>query len=239
VGSVRGHFMTDRGRAYLGDALAAVGLVAPRPVVVLVGGAAGLSAAVEEELRPLFTGGLVPALESLEAVAVDGGTRSGVMALLGEARSRLRASFPLVGVAADGTVRVPGDGMAREDAADLEPHHTHVVLVPGQDWGAESPWIAQTATALAAGGPSVTVVVNGGDIAYEDVRRSVDARRPVLAVTGTGRTADELGAALAGRAADERADALAHSGLVRAVPATDPVAVRALLERVMGGQDVG
>jgi hypothetical protein len=62
--------------AGLGAALAAVGLRGPTPVVVLVGGAGGLSASELERLRPLFAAGLAPALGGLGAVAVDGGTRS-------------------------------------------------------------------------------------------------------------------------------------------------------------------
>jgi hypothetical protein len=79
------------------------------------------------------------------------------------------------------------------------------------------------------------VVVNGGDIAYEDVRRSVEARRPVLAVAGSGRTADQLVAALGGHPADERATALAGSGLLRAVPGADPAEMRRLLAVVLQG----
>jgi hypothetical protein len=65
-------------------------------------------------------------------------------------------------------------------------------------------------------------VINGGDIVYSDVARSVKAGRPVLTVAGSGRTADELAAAVRGDPADDRAVALARSHLVRAVPAGDP-----------------
>ena len=217
----------------LGPALAALGLRPPSPVVVVVGGAGGLSRAERDALRPLFTEGLAPAVEALGAVAVDGGTASGVMALLGEARSSTGGSFPLVGVAAGGTVAVPDGPAPRAGAADLEPHHTGFVLVPGEDWGAEAQWIVRTATTLAGGSPSVTVLVNGGDVAYDDVRRSVEASRPVLAVAGTGRTSDELVAALRGQPADARAIALVSSGLVREAPGDDPIALRRLLINVL------
>lgn len=205
-------------------ALAALGLHPPRTVVVVVGGAGGLKDADLDRLGPLFESGLIPVITRLGAVAVDGGTWSGVMRLLGEARSdgRAGAGFHLVGVAASGTVTLPGGQPPRDDAAPLDPNHSHFVLVPGKDWGAESSWIARVATALAGDRPSATVLVNGGEIAYADIGRSLDAGRPVLAVAGSGRTADELAAALRGDPADERAVALAESKLVEAVPADDP-----------------
>jgi len=64
-------------------------------------------------------------------------------------------------VAAEGTVHIPG-GAANPDAAELERHHTHFVLVPGNEWGDESPWLADVADTLAAGEPSVTIVASSG-----------------------------------------------------------------------------
>jgi hypothetical protein len=213
----------------LPSALAAVGLRPPYPVLVLVGGAGGLEASDVDRLRPALSFGLVPVMQRLGAVGVDGGTRSGVMRLLGDLRSQARASFPLVAVAAVGTVRMPGEREVQDDRAELDPGHTHVVLVPGRTWGDEAPWLARTATLLAGGSPSLTLLVNGGEISYADVERSLDAGRPVVAVAGSGRTADELAAAVRGEPAPQRAVALAATGLIDAVPADDP---RRLADRV-------
>jgi hypothetical protein len=210
-------------------ALAALGLQAPRPVVVLVGGAGGLDWADLDRLRPLFESGLLPVVTRLGAAAIDGGTWSGVMRLLGEACSGAGADFPLIGVAAAGTVTLPGGQPPQDDAAPLDPNHSHFVLVPGEEWGAEADWIARVATSLADDEPSVTVVVNGGEIAYSDVERSLDAGRPVLTVAGSGRTADQLAAAVEGGPADERAVALVKSGLVQAVRADDPATLASVL----------
>jgi hypothetical protein len=224
----------DPGR--LRDALAAVRLHPPRPVLVLVGGAGGMGAPYAEQVRETFRSGVVPVVQRLGAVALDGGTRSGVMRLLGETRTEAGASFPLVGVVASGTVRLPGEPATGEDRAELDPGHTHVLLVPGEDWGAESPWLARAATELAGPSPSVTVLLNGGAIAYSDVGLSLEAGRPVLTVEGSGRTADELARALRGRPADPRAVALVRSGLVRAVPVDDPSALGRLVAAALGGQ---
>ena len=105
-------------------ALARARIPAPGPVVVLVGGAAGLDDGRLRRLIPVFAVGLVPAIERAGAVAVDGGTDAGVMRLLGEARSANSAAFRLVGVAAEGTVRVPGRGAQprRRRGARASPH---------------------------------------------------------------------------------------------------------------------
>jgi hypothetical protein len=203
-------------------ALAALGLNGPGRVVVLVGGAGGLDADDLDNLGPLFEQALVPVAERFGAFVVDGGTDAGVMHLIGRARSDAGATFSLVGVAAAGTVSFPGAGPERVGAAPLDAHHTHFVLVPGADWGAESPWIAQVGTELAGGLPSATVLVNGGEIAYEDADHSLRAGRPVLTVMGSGRTAEDLASAVQGAPADKRAVRLAASGLVRTVDGAEP-----------------
>jgi hypothetical protein len=214
--------------AELPDALAALGLQPTRPTVVLVGGAGGLSDDDLVRLRPLFADGLVPTMEKLGACVMDGGTDVGVMRLLGEARAAAGASFPLVGVPAVGTVSLPGadaDGLAQ-----LEPNHTHFLFVPGTSWGDETAWLARTAGAASRGHPSVTVLVNGGDVALSDVEESVAAGRRVLVVAGSGRAADALAAALRGEPADERARTLAESGLLTAA---DPAFLAAQLETLL------
>ena len=187
----------------LPDALRRLGLGTPRPVVALVGGASGLEDG--ERLRGLFADELVPVVRRTGAAIVDGATDAGVVALVGRAHADDdAAAFPLVGVAVEALVRAE---------AEIEPHHTHLLLVPGSDWGDETPWLARVAGALAGPRPSVTVLVEGGDIALADVEASVAAGRRVVVVEGSGRTAD----ALAGAADGPRLDALRASGLVEAV----------------------
>jgi hypothetical protein len=233
----------------LPSAVDLLGLQRPRPTVVVVGGAGGLDQADIDGLRPIFASGIVPALERHRAAVVDGGTLAGVMRLCGETRAALSASFPLVGVVAAGTVQLPGRS-APPDGAALEPRHSHFMIVPGDTWGAEAPWIlhvaklghadypvvAQTASVLAGTSPSITVLVNGGQIAYDDVERSVQVGRRVVVVAGSGRTADALAGAMDGAPSDERAQALIASGLINSVPADQPAALAELLEAVLGEQ---
>jgi hypothetical protein len=214
------------------DAVAALG-IPRRPVIVLVGGAEEVNPDALRRLRPLFDDALLPVAFQLEAVIVDGGTRSGVMRAAGESRARAGVHVPLVGVAVARTVRLPGVTDPRPDAADLDPHHTHFVLVPGENWGDESPWLAWVAAAVADGLPSVTVVVNGGKITLDDVESSLLAMRPVIVLDGSGRTADDVAAALEDDGSDERLRGLAASGLITAVPADDPARLAHVMAAVL------
>jgi hypothetical protein len=45
---------------------------------------------------------------------------------------------------------------------------------------------------LARGKPALTLLINGGEISRADVQHSLDAGRPVIALAGSGRLADEL-----------------------------------------------
>jgi len=198
-----------------------------RPVLVLVGGAGGMDDSHMRLLEVVLRDVVVPVVAERAAVVVDGGTDSGVMRAIGRARSTTGAEFPLVGVAARGTVVAPGGAPAIGGAARLEAHHTHVVLVPGTTWGDESPWLAEVADVVAGVAPSVTVLFNGGEISYDDVSRSLEKGRPVVVLAGTGRTADTIAAAATGCEGDPRAQRIAESELIRVVPIEDVAAVRA------------
>lgn len=193
--------------------LATVGLPVDRPVLVLVGGADGMAA---DELPALTSvlRDLVPLLDACGAVVVDGGTDVGVMRAVGRARAAAGGRFPLVGVAAEVAV----------DLDAFEPNHTHLVLVPGGRWGDESPWLADVADVIAGPRPSLTVLANGGAIAFDDARHSLDRDRPLVVLRGSGRTAD----AIAERA-DERSTAIATSPLTTVLAAAE---LRAHVERV-------
>jgi SLOG in TRPM, prokaryote len=218
----------DSNPASVAAALASAGLPVGVSVVVLVGGAGGLQPAEARTCSVLFERVLLPVIEEIGGVLVDGGTDTGIMSLAAKARRSIGGQLPHVGVVAEGTVRWPGSTHEPEDAADLEPDHTHFVAVPGDRWGDEATWLSVVASAIAGTAPSVTVLANGGDVAYEDVRLSIAQQRPVLVLDGTGRSAAAIAAARSGGPADPRAAKLAASALVR-VARGDPDAVRAAL----------
>lgn len=196
---------------HLTGALSTLGLTSPRPVLVLVGGAANIDPAVADGLLVLFER-LAPRLDALGVTLVDGGTAFGVMALMGRARRQTGARFPLVGVAARGTVALatlPSQALssvltglkpnqqwsapaASGEAAQLDQNHSHFLLVPGEHWGDESEWIMATAACLAAGHPFLTLVAGGGRITRLDVTLALKAGLGVVVLAGTGGVADLL-----------------------------------------------
>jgi hypothetical protein len=211
--------------------LRTLGVDVRRSVLVSVGGAGGMTpddlAVMTEALERV-----IRALDGWGAAIVDGGTDSGVMKVMGQLREAVGARFPLVGVAAEGTVILPGTS-ARPDAAALEPHHTQVILVPGQTWGDESPWLSQVATVIAAGQPSLTLVVNGGQITYDDIDHSLQAGRPVIILAGTGRAADTIAAAARGDIGDPKAAQAAASAGTRIVSLDDQQALYSAIQSIL------
>ncbi|MEV0803212.1 hypothetical protein AB0I34_36365 [Kribbella sp. NPDC050281] len=203
------------------------------PVLVLVGGAGGLEAHHEVAVSVLIRDCLIPVLTQAGATVVDGGTDSGIMRAIGAARSDTGAHFQLVGVAAAGTVPSPGD--AETAQAEVDPNHTHIVLVPGKVWGDESPWLSQVASALSVGHRSATLLVNGGEIAYSDVQQSLAVGRPLIVLAGSGRTADAIASAASDPSVDERAQRIAASPLVQIVSLNSPSVFSAVLAEALSG----
>src|SRR5690349_13118180 len=91
-----------------------------RPVVALVGGASGMDERTQLELAGVLRDAVVVAVDRRGAAVVDGGTDAGVMRMIGRARAERAGTFPLVGVAVEATVRLPGGGPVIDDAAEPE-----------------------------------------------------------------------------------------------------------------------
>lgn len=202
--------------AQIPEHLRSRGIDFPRPVIVIVGGAGSLDNAELRRLEPLFTEGLAPLAESLDAAIVDGGTDAGVMRLIGQAHDAVCASFPLIGVAPAEKVSAPGDSPL-PGHTQLESHHSMVMIVPASSWIEGSTWLSAVAGVLSKGEPSVTVVIGGGNVTWFDAAESVRSGRPVVAVGGTGHVADALSAAVHDDAANEQAATIQASGLLFAV----------------------
>ena len=192
-----------------------MGLTTGVPTIVLV--AAGSTRSQLGRLGPFLEKVVVAVALEVRAVVVDEGHAGGIGAALGEACSRKKARFPVIGVAPDR--RGDADGAISGDG--LDPNHSHFVVVPAHRPGWAAVWTSSVATALAGGNRSVAVVTSGGDGAWDSVAEHSKAGRLVMAVARTGGVADHLVAALKGNASDPRAVPLAASGQVFAVdPAT-------------------
>jgi hypothetical protein len=157
----------------------------PEKVIVLVGGAGGISFWDQFPMRKAIR--IVARLaEDTHSVVVDGGTQAGIMKEMGKQRKQNRYSFPLIGVVFDSLL------MQQQPRSILDPNHTHFFLIPGENWGDESAWISKIATAIAGEKKSITILVNGGNISRTDVGYSILENRPAFVMRGTGRMADEI-----------------------------------------------
>lgn len=214
----------------------AAGLQGPRPVLVLVGGASGLTDGEIDGLTDYLAAYVLPAIRHSDAAVVDGGTDAGVMRAVGRARTREGVPFPLVGVIARGLLPDQPESVPPADDRIVEPHHSHLVVVPGESWGDEVPWLGRVARVLADGRPTVTLLVNGGQIAYRDMRDSLQNDRPVVVLSGSGRAADDVAAAAANAPhASKEARELASSPLTLVVRSADGHRLREVLTSLLGG----
>ena len=130
--------------------------------------------------------------------------------MMGEARHHVSGQFNLVGVAPLNRVIFPGDinqPQPKNDSdyppVDLEPHHTHFFLVPGENWGSESRWLARFSSVLAGHFPSMTILINGGQISLKDLRLNLELGRQVTIIAGSGRLADRVAGTISGATPDE------------------------------------
>jgi len=217
----------------LADELTRRGLADALPVLVLIGGASGMSLADMGRTEMVIERAVLPAVIAVGAAVVDGGTDAGVMRAAGVARHLLKASFPLIGVAGADTVQ--GEGSTPSSGQPLEPNHSLFVVVPGRTWGDEAPWIFRVGQLVAGSRPVVTVLLNGGKVAWKEIEESLRLNQRVIVVGGTGRTADELASASSGDSSD-RASSAYDSGLVDVVDVSEPERLRALLEAALRGR---
>jgi hypothetical protein len=182
-------------RSNLSEALSELHLVEHYPVIVLIGGGIDEDEA-DATQRAIHT--IAKIAEDLKAAIVCGGTDMGVMAEIGQIRSQNHYRFPLVGVTLEKLATWP-DGPQSTNVLwwgtkrwNLEEHYTHFILVPGEEFGDESPWIVDAATLLSAGHQSVTILINGGEVSRKDIELSLEKGRAVIALSRTGRLADEF-----------------------------------------------
>ena len=176
--------------------LDALEITSPRAVILIFGGAAGLDDSRKAHLETLFADGIAPVAAELGALIIDGGTQSGVMAMMGQAIARSPGTSQLLGIAPKGKINHPelSDTSAVSDGTPLEPNHSHFVLVESNEWGGETGKMLELARAFNA--PIVAILVNGGAIAADEALQSVRNGWQLLVFEGSGRFADELSAAI-------------------------------------------
>jgi hypothetical protein len=211
-----------------------LGFRQPRPTIYVTGGAAAMSPEDMTATRNIIERGLVRFAEEQGAIVIDGGTEAGIPVLIGQARRKLRARFPLVGIAPLELVKYPGHD--NPDGSPLNTGHSHFVLTAGDEFGDESEMITHLTNELSGLGqqPALGVLINGGKIAREEVYARTTSDKlsfPLIVIEGTGRFADILAQAFyAGHTEDADLQAIISKGKLHMVSVDDgPDELRAKL----------
>ena len=184
-------------------ALAHLDLKGPVPTLLVIGGASKMAPESKQKLLNFFNTALADLSSEFSITVIDGGTDAGVIHMMGQARQSTDGQFDLIGVAPLSKVCLPGDSPSPVAEGEypletLEPHHTHFFLVPGDDWGSESHWLAEFSNILAGCCPSLTLLINGGQVSLQDLQVNLEKGRQVLVIAGSGRLADQVAAAIGG-----------------------------------------
>jgi hypothetical protein len=171
--------------AEAGSIIAALELPAPRPLLILNGGTAALDTRISEYLSNLFTAAAQTVIENSITV-ITGATNAGIFALFGQALEKAgRLSAPCIGVTSGGQAGL----------ADLEPHHSHFVLVEVADWSGATPLMYRLAPALAGVCPSLALFAAGGTITLDEMQENVAQRREMILIKGSLGYSDAVAAA--------------------------------------------
>jgi hypothetical protein len=218
--------------------LKSLGIAQPHALIMVFGGAKGLDDSLTARLAELFNDAIAPAAAESGALIIDGGTQSGVMAMMGEAFARDSQGSQLLGIAPVEKVTYPGgpSDVGIADGAPLEPNHSHFVLVESDEWGGETGTMFKLAGALNV--PVATMLINGGKIAAGEALQSVRSGWRLLVVEGSGRFADDLSAAVRDGQIAKSAEVseIVRSGRVALFHFDDPVEkLRDELRRMLRG----
>lgn len=176
------------------DILATLNLKPHKTVILIIGGADNIDEKLAPRLIQLFGRGIARAAANANAVIIDGGTKSGVMAMMGQGVSDRGCKCSLIGVAPKGLVSYPGSAVSAT-TVDLDPNHSHFVLVEGNAWGSELATILELAGALTSDAPGVAVLASGGAHARDEAVEVVRRNLPLIVIEGSRGLADEIAAA--------------------------------------------
>jgi len=188
-------------------------------LLMISGGAGRMSTEVFNRLVSLFDE-VGKTVSRNNITVIDGGTQSGVMKLMGQALSKFGRTNAHLGVVP--AFAEAGSGLVAEDI--LEPNHSGFVLVNGYHWGDEVDVMYALAAYLSENSPSITILVNGGEISLLEVEYNVRQGREVVVITGSGRLADEIAEAVRypNRSVRERVQAVARDGKLTLFDITNP-----------------
>jgi hypothetical protein len=159
-------------------------------IVVIHGGAGGLEPDLITPIQGFLASSLVRFAHDVGVIVADGGTRGGVNMAMGEARSKIEGTFPLIGVVPFQAVGYPGGPSLNGSRYPLDPGHSHFILVDNGPFGVESDMLVGLAGS--ANVPGLVLIINGGKIVLNEVQMHAQRDNRIVVVRGSGRVADEL-----------------------------------------------
>jgi hypothetical protein len=154
------------------------------PVIVVVGWADNIPAEVVPSIERLFRLVIADIANEQSATFIDGGTDSGVMEILGATAAESARECTLIGVAPAGRI-VPRESPVGEGEAHSEENHHACILVPGNQWGDELPYLAGLAERLAKGSSILMIVVGGGSGTQAEYELALRRGWPVMVLDGS------------------------------------------------------
>ena len=166
-------------------------------VFVLCGSTIKLGTKVKNRLQELISRGVAKAAVDTEALIIDGGTRAGVIELMGKGVEDRGRKTILIGVSPIGKVKHPQlpDYEDSEDNVALDPNHSHFVLVENDQWGSETKTMFELARFSSEDENKIITILAGGNpegVALDEALATVRNNWPLLVIEGSGRLADEI-----------------------------------------------
>ncbi|MEW5871230.1 MAG: hypothetical protein AB1894_18305 [Chloroflexota bacterium] len=184
--------------------------VLPKAVIPISGGATHFPPEIFVRIRPLMKAVVELAFER-QIMLVDGGTKQGVMEIVGDLFRKARVAQkdlsypPLVGFVPEFKISYPGASTKERDPqpSELDPNHPYFVLIHGAyRWGEEVKCMFGLVNYLSFSLPSVALIVNGGLTTLLEVVYSIQQNRQIIVFDGTHRVAKVICSALDGASND-------------------------------------
>lgn len=167
-----------------------------KAAIVIHSGAGGFTDEYYDKLCDLFESGFTPFVQDNRVLVIDGATNAGCGPLVGKARRKINGTFPFVGVTISSSITYPGGPDPADGRWELEPNHSHFIVVRASEFGAESPLMTGLVHAWRV--PHLALIVNGGSIVQKEAEMHAQNDVPLLVLKGSGRFADELAASTPG-----------------------------------------
>jgi hypothetical protein len=193
------------------DIIQSLEIAPPQAVILSIGSADDLDQALLPRLTQLYGRGIAKAARDAKALILDGGTQAGVMQLMGEAVAAQGYQTTLIGVAPKGMITYPGSEVT--SGTQLEPNHSHFVIVEGSEWGSETSTLLNLFSCFSTRNgdtdartlndqkhrtqavskiPAVAILAGGGSVARVEALRVVRQNIPLIVIEGSGDLADEI-----------------------------------------------